>query len=161
MEKVIIRPIEQKDEARIAQVIRHSLELNKADKPGTVYHDATTDHLWELFKNTGSVYFVAEAGGEVVGGCGLYPTDGLAAGTVELVKLYVDEKALGKGIGKMLFTRSLEAAGAMGYEKVYIETMPELTKAIPMYEKWGFRYLPAPMGNSGHNGCGIWMLKEL
>jgi putative acetyltransferase len=39
--------------------------------------------------------------------------------------------------------------------------MPELKQAITLYEKSGFAYLHAPMGNSGHTGCGIWMSKVL
>lgn len=39
--------------------------------------------------------------------------------------------------------------------------MPELTIAIPMYEKYGFTYLTGAQGNSGHTGCDVWMIKEL
>ena len=37
----------------------------------------------------------------------------------------------------------------------------ELISAIPMYEQFGFSYLPGPLGNSGHTGCDIWMIKLL
>jgi putative acetyltransferase len=30
-----------------------------------------------------------------------------------------------------------------------------------LYEKFGFTYLSAAQGNSGHTGCDVWMLKEL
>ena len=30
-----------------------------------------------------------------------------------------------------------------------------------VYEKFGFNYLSAPMGSSGHFGCDLWMLKKL
>ena len=39
--------------------------------------------------------------------------------------------------------------------------MPELSIAVPMYEKFGFTYLSGPLGDSGHNGCNIWMMKEV
>jgi putative acetyltransferase len=39
--------------------------------------------------------------------------------------------------------------------------MPELKKALSVYEKFGFKFLNGPMGNSGHTGCSLWMLKEL
>jgi putative acetyltransferase len=39
--------------------------------------------------------------------------------------------------------------------------MPELSKAISVYEKFGFTYLTGPKGNSGHSGCTFWMLKNL
>jgi putative acetyltransferase len=39
--------------------------------------------------------------------------------------------------------------------------MPELSKAVSIYEKQGFTKLGNPLGNSGHDGCDIWMLKTL
>jgi putative acetyltransferase len=48
-----------------------------------------------------------------------------------------------------------------GYEQVYLETLPELSNAVSMYEKLGYNRLPKSLGNSGHDGCSIWMLKNL
>jgi len=48
-----------------------------------------------------------------------------------------------------------------GYTQVYLESMPELAKAVSIYEKVGFKALDHPLGNSGHDGCDIWMLKTL
>jgi putative acetyltransferase len=39
--------------------------------------------------------------------------------------------------------------------------MPELKRALKVYEFFGFTYLPAPLENSGHFGCELWMIKEL
>jgi putative acetyltransferase len=39
--------------------------------------------------------------------------------------------------------------------------MPELKQALKVYAKFGFEYLKGPMGNSGHTGCSLWMLKKL
>jgi len=47
------------DNAKIATIIRRSLEEFNAVKPGTVYFDETTDHLYELFQKERSCYFVA------------------------------------------------------------------------------------------------------
>jgi putative acetyltransferase len=78
-----------------------------------------------------------------------------------LVKLYLSPAARGKGIGKALMQQCLDEAKKTGYKKVYLETMPELISAIPLYEKFGFFYLSGPLGNSGHSGCDIWMIKSL
>jgi putative acetyltransferase len=48
-----------------------------------------------------------------------------------------------------------------GYLHVYLETMPELSNAVSMYEKLGYIRLTKSLGNSGHDGCSIWMLKAL
>lgn len=158
---MLIRNIKQGDNAALAKIIRDTLKEFKANKPGTVYYDETTDQLYEVFKTANSIYFVAELNGEIVGGSGIYPTTGLPEGTCELVKFYLSPAARGKGIGKELLQKCIAAAKEMGYKKMYLETMPELTIAIPMYEKYGFTYLSSAQGSSGHTGCDVWMIKDL
>lgn len=162
MEDVIkIRPIEPQDNAALAQIIRAALTEFGANKPGTVFFDPTTDALFELFKTPNSFYLVALHDDIIVGGCGIYPTANLPSGTCELVKLYVEKSARGTGTGKVLLEQSLHWARSNDYTHVYLESMPELSKAVSMYEKLGFTSLTGPLGNSGHDGCDIWMLKKL
>jgi len=161
LHNIIIRPIAPGDNKPIAQVIRTALKEFSADKPGTVYFDATTDSLYQLFQTGGSVYFVAEKEGQVVGGGGIFPSPGLPAATCELVKMYLLKEARGIGLGKALIEKSLEWAQQNGYQQVYLETMPELQKALSVYEKFGFKYIDAQLGDTGHFGCDLWMLKEL
>jgi len=156
-----IRNIELQDNEAIAKVIRAALTEFGANKPGTVYYDHTTDHLFELFQTPGSVYYIAEMDGEVLGGCGIFPTEGLPTATCELVKLYLNKSARGTGLGKQLLLQSMEWAKQNGYQQVYLESMPELSKAVAIYEKVGFEKLNHALGNSGHDGCNIWMLKKL
>ena len=162
MENINIRPIQPSDNAAMAKIIRQSLEEFGANRPGTVYFDETTDHLFELFQSTpNSAYFIAERDGTLLGGAGIFPTDGLPEGTCELVKMYLSPSARGMGLGRHMINRCLEVAKQTGFSSVYLETMPELKKAVSVYEKFGFTYLQGPMGNSGHNGCDIWMIREL
>jgi putative acetyltransferase len=158
---VIIRTIQPSDNQALAVIIRNALAEFGANKPGTVYYDVTTDALYELFQKQGSIYFVASENNQLIGGAGIYPSPGLPPDTCELVKMYLAPAARGKGIGKMLIEKALQFARETGYRNVYIETMPELRKAMTVYEKFGFRYLDGPMGNTGHFGCEIWMLKSL
>lgn len=156
-----IRPIEPGDNEALAKVIRTALAEFGANKPGTVYFDPTTDALYELFRTPGSFYYVANIDEVIVGGCGIFPTENLPQGTCELVKLYLAKEARGTGLGKQLMEISLSWAKENGYTQVYLESMPELAKAVSIYEKVGFKALDHPLGNSGHCGCDIWMLKEL
>ena len=156
-----IRLIEPKDNVALAAVIRAALTEFGANKPGTVYFDPTTDQLFQLFETPGSVYYVAEKDNEILGGCGIYPTAGLPDKTCELVKLYLAPSARGTGLGKALMLKAMAWAKEAGYEQVYLETMPELSNAVTMYEKLGYNRLTKALGNSGHDGCSIWMLKAL
>jgi putative acetyltransferase len=145
----------------LARIIRDALTEFKANKPGTVYFDDSTDHLYELFQQEKGIYNVAIDNDQILGGGGIVHTSGLATDTCELVKLYLSPAARGKGIGRALMQKCLEEAKNAGYKKVYLETMPELISAIPLYEQFGFTYLTGPLGNSGHSGCDIWMIKLL
>lgn len=156
-----IRTITPNDNSALARIIRSTLEEFKANHPGTVYYDDETDHLSRVFEAEGSWYFVAESNGEIVGGAGIFPTSGLPNGTCELVKMYLLPQARGTGLGKYLLHSCFAKAKEMGYTQMYLETMPELIIAVPMYEKNGFQYLESPLGNSGHFGCAIQMLKQL
>jgi len=160
MSTVVVRTIQPADNQALAVIVRNSLAEFGANKPGTVFFDPTTDALYELFRQQGSIYYVAEENGVLLGGAGIYPSPGLPADTCELVKMYLSPAARGKGIGKMLINKALAFAKDTGYHKVYLETMPELRKAVSVYEKFGFKYLDGPMGNTGHFGCDVWMLKE-
>ncbi|XOV68659.1 MAG: GNAT family N-acetyltransferase [Fluviicola sp.] len=156
-----IHEIEPADNKALAKVIRTVLEEHGMNKPGTVYTDPTTDQLYELFQTPRSVYYVVRSQEKVVGGCGIYPTDGLREGCAELVKLYLLAEARGKGIGKILLERCAADAAQMNYHQLYLESMPELSNAVLLYESVGYKRITEPMGNSGHFACDLWMVKEL
>ena len=161
MTEIIIREIEPSDNKELASIIRASLKEFGADRPGTVYYDETTDALYELFRTKNSIYYVAERNGILLGGVGIFPSNGLPSDTVELVKMYLRPEARGLGLGKKLIEKALHFAKISGFHYVYIETMPELEQAMRVYEKFGFVYLNGPMGNTGHTGCSKWMLKRV
>jgi putative acetyltransferase len=161
MNDLLIRNIRPADNPYLSRVVKDTLAEFGANHPGTVYYDATTDALFELFQKERAVYFVAERNGEIVGGGGIYPTDGLPPDTCELVKMYLLPQGRGIGLGRTLIEKSLAFAKEAGYKQVYLETMPELKQALNVYAKFGFVYLKGPMGNSGHTGCSLWMLKSL
>jgi putative acetyltransferase len=80
---------------------------------------------------------------------------------VELVKFYLSRDSRGKGIGKDLMEKCIHSAREFGYTKIYLESLPQFSRAVTMYEKLGFITLDHPLGESGHRTCHIWMLKEL
>ena len=162
LEEINIRTIRKEDNAALARIIRTTLEEFGANHPGTVYYDETTDALFELFSAAPrSVYYVAEANGEIVGGGGIYPSPGLPQDTCELVKMYLLPQVRGIGLGRKIIEACIGFAKEAGYKNIYIETMPELKQAMKTYEKFGFTYLDCPLGETGHFGCDLWMLKKM
>jgi putative acetyltransferase len=156
-----IRPVSPADNAALAQMIRAVFDEFDAPRQGTVYDDPTTGHLYEYFATPRSVLWVAEVGNEIIGSCGIFPTEGLPADCAELVKYYLPQTARGKGIGRELLVKCIESAKSLGYRAIYLESFSQFEKAVGIYEKLGFTSLNAPMGNSGHTACNIWMIKEL
>ena len=156
-----LRPIKKSDDKAMAHIIRSTLAEFGANHPGTVYFDASTDHLSDLFKKERSHYFVAEINGKLVGGGGIFPTEGLPTDTCELVKMYLLPEARGRGLGKTIVENCLEMAHKIGFNRIYLESMPELVKALNLYEKFGFTSLEGPMGNTGHFGCEKYMSLRL
>jgi len=77
---IIIRPIEHKDDPGLADLIKNVFREFRIDKPGTVYTDPTTNDLFNLFNIHDAAYWVAEEEGELLCGCGIYPTVGLNSG---------------------------------------------------------------------------------
>src|SRR5262249_46365231 len=115
-----VRTIQPADNQPLAIIIRNALAEFGANKPGTVFYDATTDALYELFTTTpGSQYFVAELDGHLIGGAGIFPSPGLPPDTGELVKMYLAPEARGQGTGKLLIEHALQFARESGYKKVY------------------------------------------
>lgn len=161
IENVTIRHLKPEDDAELANIVKSTLKEFGANKPGTVYYDETTDHLSQVFQHPGSTYFIAEYNNEIIGGGGIFPSPGLPNDTCELVKMYLLKSARGLGLGKLLIEKCIAFAKETGYNKIYIETMPELKQALKVYEKFGWNYINHPLGDTGHFGCDVWMIKNL
>lgn len=156
-----LSPVQPSDNQALAVLIRAAFPEHDAPMEGTVYSDPTTDNLYELFRAEGAALWVARIQEEIVGCCGVYPTEGLPAGCAELVKFYIKKSGRGQGIGSALLRQSIQSALALGYRQLYLESLPHFAKAVSMYQRLGFRKLDHPLGSSGHPGCNIWMLKDL
>jgi len=161
MNMPVIRTIRESDNEAMASILRSTLKEFHVKLDGTAYYDASTDSLYSFFQHPASIYFIAENKGVVLGGAGIYPTLHLPEGICELVKMYLRPEARNLGLGSKLITKCLDFAREAGYKQVYLETMPELQKAVSLYHKFGFEHLNGPMGITEHFGCSIWMLKQL
>lgn len=158
---VIIREIAQKDNATVAKLIRKVLVDLGVPKVGTAYADKALDRLFENYNIPNASYFVVVENARVIGCAGIAPLDTYEGNLCELQKMYFLEAARGKGIGAKMMQICLDRAKEFGFEKVYLETMPYMEAAQKLYVKSGFKYLNAPMGNTGHFSCPIWMLKDI
>lgn len=158
--EINIRKVQPSDNQQLATIIRSCFYDFDVPTEGTVFEDPTTDQLYELFNIENAALFVAEVEGKLCGCCGVFPTEGLPEDYAELVKFYIHNDYRGIGLGKKLMESSLEFAKNTGFKSIYIESLPEFSTAVSIYEKQGFSYLEKPLGNSGHTGCNLWMIKH-
>ena len=156
-----IREIEQKDNVKIATAIREVLIEYGVPKIGTAYADKILDTLFEAYSTKKAIYFVIENNGEIYGGAGIQQLNNFEGNVCELQKMYFKNEARGIGLGSKMMDICLQKAKEFGFEKCYLETLPYMEEARKLYRKVGFKNLDAPMGNTGHFSCNLWMLKDL
>ncbi len=161
MGTAVIREITKSDNADIARIIRKVLVDLGVPKVGTAYADTALDHMFENYDVPRATYFVVEQNGRILGCAGVAPLENYNGNCCELQKMYFLEAARGKGIGSQMIDACLSQAKAFGFEQCYLETMPFMTAAQKLYKKSGFDYIDAPLGNTGHFSCPVWMLKTL
>ena len=161
MQSITIRKIQPQDNPRIAAVIRNVLIEHDAPKVGTAYADTSLDTLSDVYSSYGSVYFVIEKENKIIGGCGIGPLENGPSDTCELQKMYFLPEARGTGMASQLLQQCLDAAKIFGYSQCYLETLPNMHAAQKLYTKYGFTYLDAPLGNTGHSSCPVWMIKKI
>jgi len=94
----------------------------------------------------GGYIALAISGDEILGCCALIPittSHGNHAGSqnqcYELAKMAVTETAQGKGIGYRIGMHILAHAKKLGASSVYLESNTQLTPAITLYKKLGFK----------------------
>jgi putative acetyltransferase len=161
MENGLIRKIEKKDNAAVAQLIRSVFDELNIPKVGTAYEDPYLDLMYEEYNKPRSVYYVVEQDGKIIGGAGIAPLENEAPIICELQKMYFLPETRGKGIGSQMMAICLQSAREFGFEKCYLETMPFMHAAQKLYKKSGFQYIDEPMGCTGHTSCPVWMLLDL
>ncbi len=161
METAIIREIEPKDNEEIASMIRKVLLEMGVPKVGTAYADKALDRMFENYDRPKATYFVVEDKGRLIGSAGVAQLANYEGNVCELQKMYFLGEARGRGLGSAMMGICLDRARQFGFEKCYLETMPYMKDAQKLYIKSGFEYIDAPMGDTGHFSCPVWMLKQL
>lgn len=158
---MIIRKIEKQDNPSIATIVQQVLMEMGAPKIGTAYSDPFLSSMFETYNKPKAIYFVIENEGKIIGGAGVSQLENSNENICELQKMYFLPEARGLGLGTQLMEMCLQSAKDFEFEKCYLETMPYMTDAQKLYKKVGFKNISAPIGNTGHTSCPVWMLKEL
>jgi len=157
----VIRPIEEKDNTRLAELIRTVMPEFGASGEGFAIHDKEVDDMFATYTLPRSAYFVCMENEKIVGGGGVSPLAGGDADTCELKKMYFFPEGRGKGLGQKILDQCLAAAKKIGFAYCYLETFNTMKQAMKLYEKNGFEKIPGPCGQTGHFGCDTFYRKRL
>lgn len=156
-----IRPIEPRDDAAIAAIIRSVMPEFGAGGAGFAIHDAEVAAMSTAYTHARCGYFVIEIDGVVLGGGGFAPLEGGEADTCELRKMYFLPTLRGRGAGRELIAHCLDMARRSGFTRCYIETLTGMDAAQRLYLANGFSRIGAALGNTGHHGCNRFYLREI
>lgn len=165
-----IRPIEPRDDAVVAAIIRKVMPEFGAGGEGFAIHDAEVDAMCAAYAKPRSAYFVLEVDAKtpsmakssvVIGGGGVAQLEHGDVDTCELRKMYFLPEARGLGAGHAMIARCLGTARELGFKRCYLETLTGMDAAQALYRKHGFTPLCAPLGNTGHHGCDRWFIRAL
>lgn len=161
MSNFTVRPIEARDDADVANIIRIVMPEFGANGPGFAIHDAEVGAMHGAYSRPRCAYFVVELDGRVVGGGGVAPLENGDPSVCELRKMYFLPVLRGRGAGEALMARCLDAARAMGFRQCYLETLSGMDAAQRLYERSGFSRIPGPMGATGHYSCDKFFIRDL
>ena len=156
-----LRPIEARDDAAMAAIIRRVMPEFGAVGDGFAINDPEVDWMSRAYAAPRCAYFVVERDGRVLGGGGVAPLEGGDPDVCELRKMYFLPELRGAGAGRALMERCLDAARRAGFRRCYLETLCGMGEARRLYERSGFTLIDAPMGATGHGGCNTFYLREL
>jgi len=122
------------------QHIRHAEHRERLD----AYFDPAgfEDELARLpepFHRPAGTLLLATVGGDPAGCIALKP---LGDRTCEMKRLYLKPEYHGLGLGRLLVSRLIEEASAIGYTSMRLETGPLQLEAQGLYAALGFRRIP-------------------
>lgn len=149
----LIRPIQTRDDARMASIIRTVMPEFGAVGCGFAIEDAEVDTMSSAYAAPRCVYWVIERNGEIQGGGGIAPLASADVTVCELRKMYFLPSLRGLGAGAALIAVCLDHARRLGYRACYLETLTGMDAAQALYLRTGFERIDAPKGATGHHGC--------
>lgn len=139
-----IRPFRDELAGDFARINRQWIEAMYALEP--VDEAQLKDPRREIVEPGGDILFVEDPELGIVGTCGLLKT---GPGEFELIKMAVLPEARGRGAGEFLLRATIERAGRLGSERLFLLTNSKSQAAIRMYRRNGFVDDPELLASKG------------
>jgi ribosomal protein S18 acetylase RimI-like enzyme len=124
----------------------------------------TREMLIAETEDPGSIFLLAVLDGELAGYVrmrdgGTWPEPGVA-NAIEIARIYSEQWAIGKGVGKALMQRCLEIAAEKQKEWIWLGVWEHNLRAIGFYTKWGFEKFGEHIFFVGRDPQTDWLMKK-
>ena len=153
-EHIVIERLSSTSSPFIVELIQRNLEPFEESGNVLAATFRRLENLDEVYGKEGACFFVArdsrvEPAG-YIGGVGLGPLHGLPAseGFGEIRDLVLEKSYRGHGIGAKLLEMGIDKAISIGYEKLYLETVPNMVTARRLFQRFGFRPVTSKLKNT-------------
>lgn len=151
---VVIDPMTTADAPLVKEMIQGG--IGAYEEAGTVLASTfrRLENLLQIYDGPGATYVVARdnhSQGAIIGGAGVGPLHGLSPveGFGEIRDLVVTPEWRGRGVGARLLKRCLDEAKRLGYQRLYLETTPQMEQARKLFIRFGFRPVTTGMPRVG------------
>ena len=163
IEKIVIRPVEEKDlieisnvvmKAKLPQLVEEGLSENEVKEINQKY---SPKNLKTKFAD--NFYFLAKSGKNVVGVIGLRKDNGSEIHN-RLSTFFIDPKYQNMGIGRFLYEKVKRVALEKRCKKMVVSSSPY---AEPIYKHFGFRKIHVNWKehDNGRKSYTVWMEQDL
>lgn len=129
-----------------------------------ISHAFSIDQLTSEINDPQSRFLIAEVDGVPAGyaklHAGAVPGAIVGAKPIELVRLYVDRKFLGAGIGNDLMQACIDEARSLGHRTIYLGVWEHNHRAQSFYFRWNFRVVGNHIFQMGDDPQLDWLMER-
>lgn len=115
--------------------------------------------LQEMYSPPGGILLMAGKKERIAGCVGVRALPSVGKDACEMKRLYIRPAYRGHGLGRGLTQEALAKAKALGYRRIYLDTLIRMEKAISLYQSLGFEKVEKYYDNPRNDTC--YFRKEL
>ncbi len=133
--ELLIREATSDDGAEVIKLVASVLaEFQLPFEPDS--KDADLADIERMYLQSGGVFeVIQDKSGRLLGTYGLFPLNDI---TCELRKMYFLPEIRGRGLGRKVLERAVNHARRLGFQRIVLETIGVLERAIHLYTRFGF-----------------------
>ena len=167
---IIIKIADKTDAALIAEISQQTfydsfaMFNTKENMDKFMIEQFTKAALMSEVGAAGNIFLLAYLAGEVVGYAYMRKSENPPeldnASAIEIARIYAVQKAIGKGVGRILMERCIEIAKEKNEELIWLGVWEHNPRAIAFYSKWGFEKFGEHPFMLGDDRQTDWMMKK-